>query len=234
VPSAGAISQEPILYPAATPDGQWAIYQRGAVDSRAGGADLYLASTQQPGVEIALGAANGATYPFVAGDRDRHFNYEPTFAPLPSGGYFWAIFTSRRTYGNLKTGPAQDDPPNSSNGTKLLWMAAIDLHPEPGKDPSHPAFLLSGQDISTLNMRAFWVFEPCKAEGSGCQYGSDCCEGICEPKSGSLVCAGGEVSNPGPCVQVGNKCKVSSDCCASTKGSECINGFCSDPPPDID
>jgi len=238
VPQAGpAGNGAGIAFPAATPDGKWAIYHRGPLDTREGPADLYLASLQQPGVEVPLDALNGASYPFAAGDRDRHFNYEPTFAPLPAGGYFWAIFTSRRTYGNLRTGSAQDSPPGATNGTKLLWMAAIDLHPEPGKDPSHPPFLLGGQDTGTLNMRAFWVFEPCKAQGAGCQFGSDCCDGLCEaPASGgAAVCKlGGEPGTPGPCVKVGNKCETTGDCCEAKKGSECINHFCSDAKPDID
>jgi hypothetical protein len=251
-----------IAYPTVTPDGKWAVYHRGPLDSRLGNADLYLASTSTPGQEVSLAAASGQNYPFVAGDRDRHFNYEPTMAPLPAGGYFWAVFTSRRTYGNLRTGPAQDEA--GGDGTKLLWMAAIDLHPQAGQDPSHPAFLLPGQDAATKNMRAFWVLDPCKAQGQGCQFGSDCCDGFCDPLNGTgaLVCSKNETGNQGQGgmsggggaggksgaagaagagglsgTTPGGTCvKVGNKCQISsdccTQGSECINHFCSDPAPD--
>jgi hypothetical protein len=142
-----------IIFPSLTPDGKWIVYHRGAypalLDTRNGLADLYLASVEQPGLEIRLGAANGDDYPFVAGDRDRHFSYEPTFAPKGSGGYFWVVFTSRRTYGNRLTA--------DKNNVKQLWVFGIDANPQPGQDPSHPAFWLAGQDPATLNMRGFWV-----------------------------------------------------------------------------
>ncbi|MGH7283215.1 MAG: hypothetical protein ACRELY_16945, partial [Polyangiaceae bacterium] len=32
---------------------------------------------------------------------DVKYNYEPTMNPIPSGGYFWVVFTSRRMYGNI-------------------------------------------------------------------------------------------------------------------------------------
>lgn len=142
-----------IVFPSMTPDGRYIIYHRGAypalLDTRNGEADMWLASVEQPGVEIRLRAANGDDYPFYAGDRDRHLNYEPTFAPRSSGGYNWVVFTSRRTFGNkLEGGPA---------AVKQLWLVAIDENPQPGVDPSHPAFWLTGQDVATLNMRGFWV-----------------------------------------------------------------------------
>lgn len=142
-----------IVFPSMTPDGKWVIYHRGAypalLDTRNGLADMWLASVEQPGVEHRLRAGNGDDYPFVAGDRDRHYNYEPTFAPRSSGGYNWAVFTSRRTFGNkLEGGPTV---------VKQLWVVAIDEAPQPGVDPSHPGFWLTGQDVNTLNMRGFWV-----------------------------------------------------------------------------
>ncbi|RYE91867.1 MAG: hypothetical protein EOO75_07955, partial [Myxococcales bacterium] len=236
VPEAGPSNNAGgIAFPYPSPDGKWAIYHRGPLDTRAvlvpntqqlQPADMFLASLDSPGVEIPLDALNGTGYDFVAGDRDRHFNFEPTFAPLPAGGYFWAIFTSRRTYGNQLTGSPLGG--GEGQGVKQLWMAAIDLHPTPGQDPSHPAFLLQGQDLATLNMRAFWAFDPCKPDGAGCEFGSDCCNGSCEPDNGTLVC---KKSDTVPaCVQTGNKCTKTSDCCGAASGSECINGFCSDPP----
>lgn len=144
---------EGIFFPSLSPDGKWAVYHRGAypemLDTRNGTSDLFLASVEQPGLEIRLRAAGGDDYPFVAGDRDRHWSYEPTFAPESSGGYHWVVFTSRRTFGNKLTG--------DKNSVKQLWLFAIDADPKPGQDPSHPAFWLPGQDPNTLNMRGFWV-----------------------------------------------------------------------------
>ena len=41
----------------------------------------------------------------------RSLNYEPTVNPVPSGGYAWVVFTSRRLYGNVATlKPYWSDP----------------------------------------------------------------------------------------------------------------------------
>ncbi|MCA9661864.1 MAG: PD40 domain-containing protein, partial [Myxococcales bacterium] len=141
-----------ITFPSVSPDGKWIVYHRGqypnSLDTRLSRADLYLASVDEPGVEYRLENVNGDVYPFPAGERDHSYNYEPTFAPLSSGGYSWVVFTSRRTYGNRLTG--------GSNSVKQLWVFAIDQNPEPGKEPSHAAFWLPGQALETLNMRGFW------------------------------------------------------------------------------
>lgn len=155
VPPGGDAALNGITFPSVTPDGKWAVYHRGAyplcLDTRNGPGHLYLASTETPGVEIRLANAEGDVYPFAAGDRDRHWNYEPTFAPRTSGGYAWVVFTSRRTYGNRLTGTSAE--------VKQLWMMAIDENPQPGVDPSHPAIWMPGQDPLTLNMRGFWALE---------------------------------------------------------------------------
>ncbi|MCY1054181.1 hypothetical protein [Nannocystis sp. SCPEA4] len=147
------VTMNGIIFPSVTPDGRYVIYHRGAypamLDTRNGTSDMFLASIEQPGTEIRLRAGNGDDYGFYAGDRDRHWNYEPTFAPRASGGYNWAVFTSRRTFGNKLEG--------GKDAVKQLWLVAIDENPQPGVDPSHPAFWLHGQDVNTLNMRGFWV-----------------------------------------------------------------------------
>ena len=144
-----------ITFPSVMPDGSWITYHRGAypnsLDTRLSPGYLYLASSSQPGVEIRLANANGDTYPFVAGDRDRGWDYEPTFAPRNSGGYAWVVFTSRRTYGNRSVG--------SKDEVKQLWMMAVDANPQPGVDPSHLPFWMPGQDVTTLNMRGFWALD---------------------------------------------------------------------------
>ena len=119
---------------------------------------------------------DGDGYPFAAGARDLSWNFEPSFAPVAAGGYFWVVFTSRRTYGNILTG--------DKTVVKQLWVAAIDQNPKPGVDPSHPAFHLTGQDEANLAMRGFWALDPCKGDGRGCASGTECCGGYCEPRRG--------------------------------------------------
>ena len=221
-----------IQFPTVSPDHQWIIYGRGtALGSLGVPGDLYVASVAAPGAEIALAALNGTSYPFAAGARDLDLDYEPTFAPVAAGGYFWVVFHSRRTWGNALTGPAFVA---EGNGVKQLWVAAFDQTPKPGKDPSHSAFYLPGQDMTTLNMRGYWALDPCKGNGAGCQSGVECCGGYCAGGGGAgdggLVCA----SSTNGCAQDGDKCGQSSDCCGATGGAggvTCINGVCSVPPP---
>ena len=211
---------QPIGWPSMTPDAKWAIYHRGPNDTRNGLADLYFASTVTPGQEVRLAKLNGDGYSFAAGARDLSYNFEPTFAPVPSGGFFWVVFTSRRTYGNQRL--------EAKDAVKLLWVAAIDLNPAPGVDPSHPPFLLPGQDETQINMRGFWALDPCKGDGAGCATGTECCGGFCDGSGadGGLVC-----KSAGTCAQDGDKCSVTSDCCNAAAGSTCINHVCAEPGP---
>ena len=126
-----------------------------------------------PNQEVRLAKLDGDGYPFAAGARDLSWNFEPSFAPVAAGGYFWVVFTSRRTYGNIAHRRAE------TRSVKQLWVAAIDQNPKPGVDPSHPAFHLTGQDESNLAMRGFWSLPPCAQDGQGCASGTDCCGGYC-------------------------------------------------------
>jgi hypothetical protein len=162
---------------------------------------------------------------------DETLNYEPTVNPVPSGGYAWVVFTSRRLYGNIATiNPWQSDPRytdiSSNPTTKKLWVAAVDLNAPPGTDPSHPAFYLPAQELLAGNMRGFWVVDPCKTEGNGCETGDECCGGYCRPGpaggdgGGALVC-----SNQIPtCAQEFEKCTSAADCCGTRL--QCINDRC--------
>jgi hypothetical protein len=210
-----------IQWPSVSPDANWIIYHRGVLDTRTGNGDLYLANANTPNQEIRLAKADGDGYPFAAGARDLSYNFEPTFAPVPSGGYFWAVFTSRRTYGNRMTG--------APSATKQLWVVAIDQNPKPGVDPSHPAFHLTGQDEANLAMRGFWSLPPCAQNGQGCQSGTDCCGGYCAAgdDGGAPVCR----SMPQGCSQNGDKCTTTADCCNSGQGVTCIASVCSEPTP---
>ena len=159
---------------------------------------------------------------------DAVLNFEPTVSPIPSGGYFWVVFTSRRMYGNVAAG----DPYDVGNGTypvnKKLWVAAIDLHPTPGQDPSHPAFYLPAQELDAPNMRGFWEPAPCASNGASCTTGDECCGGYCQQgPSGSLVCT---TTTP-TCSGEYDKCTQTSDCCGAAQGYTCINSVCAMPPP---
>ncbi|MEO6954733.1 MAG: hypothetical protein ABI321_23235 [Polyangia bacterium] len=167
---------------------------------------------------------------------DTHLNYEPTVNPVASGGYAWIVFTSRRMYGNEATIPPFCSDPRGVDltqniTTKKLWVSAIDLSAPPGTDVSHPAFYLPAQELLAGNARAYWVQDPCKADGNSCETGDQCCNGYCEPNgaNGALVC-----SNTPPnsqCSMPQEKCAVVADCCDSS--NLCVNGFCSVSSPPI-
>jgi hypothetical protein len=183
-----------------------------------------------------LAKLNGAGYVPVdattAHGDDATLNYEPTVNPVPSGGYAWVVFTSRRMYGNVATiNPHHSDPRYHDISTtptpKKLWVAAIDLNAPAGTDPSHPAFYLPAQELLAGNSRGYWVVDPCKANASSCETGDECCGGYCRPDTtGALVC-----SDKVPvCAQEFENCTKDSDCC-SAPSVLCINGRCAVPAP---
>ncbi|HMJ55029.1 MAG TPA: hypothetical protein VK540_23295 [Polyangiaceae bacterium] len=166
-----------------------------------------------------LDLANGRPLPI----RDQDLNYYSTVSPVAAGGYFWVFFTSRRTYGNLMTQPETDPV------TKKLWVAAVNIESQrgefpspPGGDPSHPAFYLPGQELTSGNIRAFATLTPCKADGLTCTSGLDCCGGFC-------VAGKCKPSTP-ECSKIEDKCTTAADCCAYMPPLGCIGGRCSLPP----
>jgi len=208
-----------IAFPTVSPDAKWVVYARGTtLDTRYGTDDLYISSATTAGIEARLAKVNGDGYPFPAGARDLSWNFEPTFAPVAAGGYFWVVFTSRRTYGNTLT--------DTKDLTKQLWVVAIDQNAQNSADASHPPFWLPGQAVDSLNMRGFWALDPCKQNGSSCETGDECCGGYCRSDGdGGLAC----VPPPSGCAQEFEKCTTAADCCDT--GSLCINGHCAKPPP---
>ncbi len=122
---------------------------------------LFAVRPDTPGVEASLDQLGGVAYPFAAGDRDRAYDFMPSFAPIVAGGYAWVAFVSRRSYGNEITG--------APSSVKQLWISAIDLDAPGGTDPSHPAFWLPGQNPSpnTINQGPKWALSPC-LDGDGC------------------------------------------------------------------
>jgi len=216
------------------------------------GAKAYLAWTPADGTgsPTPLTEANGGSYlPQLAapinmtctGDgaqvggidadhgNDTNLNYEPTMNPVASGGYAWVVFTSRRMYGNVAQIPPFCSDPRGvdliQNITpKKLWVAAVDLNAAPGTDPSHPAFYLPAQELLAGNARAFWVLDPCKMDGEGCETGDQCCNGFCSSSGmgdDPLICT---PTSSGDCSKVQEACETAADCCDPT--NLCINGFC--------
>ncbi len=166
----------------------------------------------------ALDGYSGAGQASYLPANDPDYNFSPTVLPVAVGGYFWVVFTSHRSYGN--TLGSLDN--NDENGK--LWVAAIDIGAPPGRDPSHPAFYLEGQELGSNNHRGFWVLNPCKDDGNGCGTGDECCGGYCGPDAnGQLACT----HTKPPCSKEYDRCSTAADCC--TAGSSCINGRCAMP-----
>ncbi len=168
---------------------------------------------------------------------DEVLNYEPTANPVPSGGYAWVVFTSRRLYGNIATlKPYWSDPRFVDLSTqptpKKLWVAAVDLKGTPGADSSHPAFYLPAQELLAGNSRGYWVVDPCEMNGTTCQTGAQCCGGYCEgTDDAGFVCS----AQPPACSSLGDKCATDDDCCGvaqgTAMGTQCIGGRCAQPVP---
>ena len=164
---------------------------------------------------------------------DFDLNIEPTVSPVPSGGYAWVVYTSRRLYGTVATiNPYWSDPRfhdiSQTPTTKKLWAAAIDLNAAPGTDPSHPAFYLPGQELLAGNSRGFWVFDACQADGATCNAGDECCGGYCSVADGGV---GSCSTLPPLCSAELDKCTTTNQCCGASAGLQCIGGVCTQPTP---
>ena len=263
MPAPGAAQPKTIAWPSFTPDGNGILYHSGdSFDSSGFNYSAGLGTSWAQYAELRLieldgtvkklNALNGrdatGTSLLPYGEAiDNNLNYEPNVMPLPVGGYYWVVFTSRRSYGNkwapgrTKTTQPFDDPmqdPWGSNGgpspRKKLWVAAIDLnHADPANmDPSHAAFYLPGQEDDSANMRAFAALAPCQQMGATCESGSDCCDGYCRQNGNDAN--GAPVLQCQPkletkCSLIDEPCATSVDCCDQT--NLCIGGRCAEPPP---
>ena len=210
-----------IAFPSFSPDSQWVFYQKGdysrakygAAGNLTGHDDLYIADVAQQVGEIHLAVASGANLE----PRNQQRSYQPTVNPISVGGYTWVVFFSPRDYGNRMVSSSDATVENR----KQLWVTAIDSNPQPGKDPSHPAFWLPGQALDTVNMNGYWALEPCHQMGASCAEGFECCSGFCQDDgAGSLTC----VPPPGGCSKIGDKCGSDGDCCGTH--AKCVGGFC--------
>jgi hypothetical protein len=217
------LATDPMAYvgwPAFTPDGMSIIYHAGSsaqfeTDQGAAG-DLYAVDIVSKTVRRldALDGYNGSGTYLPA--QDPGLSFAPTVLPEAVGGYFWTVFTSHRSYGNLLASRAGPIPDQDGK----LWVAAIDIAAPRGHDPSHPAFYLDGQELSADNLRGFWVLPSCQPNGVTCASGDHCCSGFCRGSGTALTC----VPKPPGCAKEYESCTTSSDCCRA--GDSCVNGRC--------
>ena len=133
----------------------------GPLTRRRVGAVAHLA--RRGGAKISLDTANLGTGLYTQTDA----SYEGTFMPVAVGGYFWLVFVSERVYGNTLTSIVEGGLVSARASQAALGHQAIDAQPTAGKDPSHPAFWLAGQDLDHQNMRGEWALDPCKAHRPG-------------------------------------------------------------------
>lgn len=214
VPQAGGQGRP--AYPSFSPGGEYIAFGRPTQGSRTtGNGDLWLVNTE-----------NGADLKKLAIASSDNRSFNPVFAPLRAGGYFWLVFVSRRDYGNRLIGANRQQ----------LWITAVD-DPPSAADPSHPPFYVRGQEDCALSENAYMALPPCKKIGESCESGPDCCNGQCikDPQSGMYVC--GEPPPPGECIQDGNACVTNADCCNfnannPSNSTQCVDGFCTPPVPD--
>jgi len=219
-----------IAFPSFSPDSKWVLYQKGDY-SRAkygpsgnltGHNELYMVDVAGQVGELALKQASGATLEA----RNQLRSYQPTVNPVAVGGYIWVVFFSPRDYGNRMVSTTDATTENR----KQLWVTAVDVSPKAGTDPSHPAFWLPGQDLSTVNMNGYWALEPCKQNGIDCNDGYECCTGFCRDQGdGTFKCVPPPTND---CAKTGEKCTTTADCCQPAGSKiECIGGFCALPGP---
>ena len=225
-----ATDPEYVGWPAFTPDSKWVVYHSDTnaafeTDSGAVG-DVFIVDVATKAVMRmdALNGYSGSGTQSYLPDNDPNLSFAPTVLPEAVGGYFWVVFTSHRSYGN--TLPTQQAGPSGADEYGKLWVAALDLNPKDGADPSHPAFYLDGQEQNADNLRGFWVLPPCRGNGQSCVTGDQCCNGFCRPAGdgGPLEC----VAPPaGGCSNEYELCAKASDCC--NPADQCINGRCAQP-----
>lgn len=203
VPQAGGQGRP--AYPSFSPGSEWIAFGRPTQGSRSiGNGDLWITDQTGANVKQLTTASTG----------NQSFN--PVFAPLRAGGYYWLVYISRRDYGNRLVGANRQQ----------LWITAID-DPPTAADPSHPPFYVRGQEDCGKSENAYMALEPCKQLGESCTSGVDCCEGTCvkDPNTMEYVCG-----VPGECAQDGNACEVAADCC-NAPTSQCVDGYCEPPVP---
>jgi hypothetical protein len=187
-------------HPTWSPDSSWIAFQHGdcrrtavALDDKSAGHGALWLLSRGGGTPIKLDHALGPA-PTAGG-------FRPVFSPFNSGGYYWLLYTSLRPYGNATAGV---------QGQKQIWVVAVKNQPGGGGDPSEVPYYLAGQDPQTA-LSPYWTAPSCRKNGDGCEVGTQCCSGTCEPDMGSEA----HCKPPrGQCTTRGAVCGGSADCCA--------------------
>ncbi len=155
-------------YPAYSPDGDWVVFNKSALDDSYDAMDarVYVVPAGG-GAPIALGNASPAP------GGDSWPKWGPFVHDYEAGQVMWLTFSSRRAYG-LRAG-----------GTAQIWMVGIDpARAANGGDPSFAAFWLPFQDASSGNHIAQWAEtvdrQTCDGP-SDCGTGELCDGGVCLP-----------------------------------------------------
>jgi hypothetical protein len=139
---------------------------------------LYSVDSQTANTPVPLDAINVGL-----GGSDSDLSYQPTMLPVSVGGYRWAVFTSRRLYGNTLN--------VAGTPTTQLWVSAVDDQVSTTTDRSHPPFWLPGQSLGDNygnvyhNERGYWSLDACEGPGTGpesaCTANEQCCGGLANP-----------------------------------------------------
>ncbi|MEI8258659.1 MAG: hypothetical protein WCJ30_23545, partial [Deltaproteobacteria bacterium] len=206
--------------PVFSPDSRFVVFQHGTCAyGQYNCPNALYAVPAAGGAAIRLDNANGGATGASA--------YWPSFSPYvtrePSEAsgtspYAWVAFYSRRDYGNAAAG---------SRGRRQLWVSAIRLDAAAGTDPSFVPYWLPGQNPASENAGGQWAPVPCRANGSDCASGDDCCSGVCTAGTGGL-----STCQPPPMTQCraeGQQCGGTEDCCMGL-GLVCFGNVCGIPP----
>ena len=195
-------------YPTWSPDSKRLAFANGTGNrSETHQAALYWMTPTGTDVVRLTRASGGAT---------GALNFQPRFSPFISDGYYWMSFLSRRDYGNDRVGTL-------GAGRQQVWVAAVQVNPLAGQDPSEVGYWLPGQDVASRNIAAFWAPLACRKQNEACTVGSECCSNVCAANAvGALVCS---PPPPDRCRMLGETCSATSDCCPN-KGLVCKQNAC--------
>lgn len=217
-------------WPAFTPD------NRGVVFSLVDQPDFnHSAGRKQPAkahlyyVELATGRVVRLDNAMRVADLNEYgYDNYPSVLPVSVGGYAWLFWTGRRSWGTRGGGifqpGAMGELPGlaGSSSSRRIWVSALRLSDatrgDALTDPSSPAFFLEGQG-DRPSMRVSAALDACRAEGSACETGVDCCGGYC-------LAGECRVPEAPTCSKPMDACTTAADCCQDGTGQACIGGFC--------
>lgn len=143
--------------------------------------------------------------------------YYPNFTPFITEAteftrVYWVLHYSPRDYGNTHVG-------TRGTGRRQIWVSAVSSDVG-AVDPSAVPYWLPGQHTADENASAYWAPLPCRATGSACDQGDQCCSDVCEPNGpGPRECR-----PPVMCRHEGESCATSAECCEPSL--DCVGGAC--------